>query len=230
MRKIFLALMVVHGVAAAEPKKIVPGTYPEKVSAWKKFAIQGIAIGTPLSKLTGFTCSDQPAVPGGIVCVKFIDPRCAQRPTKIKNAAYLKDVPAGSSCFMDGNTNSTYLDRKAMAPPLFSVAVQGTETTNPIVYRVSFTFAKDVVDNQSKLGQALVAKYGKPTSTNEPMSWSWTDGDVTLGVMCGAIEGPTGEFCTLYSEDLPMHFAERSIQEAADDAAKHTSAPPPPKL
>jgi hypothetical protein len=131
---------------------------------------------------------------------------------------------------MDEGSGGTYLDRKLTSPPLSYVSVVVTDTSAPVVYEVNYTFAKDVLTDDSNLGKALIAKFGKPTSTNPPIGMSWTAGDVRLSAGCGTTEGPTGEYCSLQVSDTALLDSERSIQKELDDAQVKKNAPPPPKL
>jgi len=230
-----LWLALLGGIAGADDRAPMKnGVYPEKAAAWKKFAIQGLTVGQPLGKQAGFTCGPPPGTDGFTTqnhsCVKFVDERCKGRATKIHHLRVAADVPAGQGCFMDEFTGATYLDRKFISPVLQAVRLIGTDTSNPLVMTIEYTFAADDLTAESNLGKALIAKYGPPTSKNDPIQWSWEKDDVSLWAACRTTVGPQGEICKLTVEDRKLDQVERSIQEQANEDAKHKNAPEPPKL
>jgi hypothetical protein len=161
-------------------------------------------------------------------CVKFLDERCAGRPTKINHVSSSSDRPAGQLCFMDEGNGGTYLDGKFMSPPLSAIAIVATDTSRPRVYEIRYTFAKDMLTTDSKLGQALIAKYGKPSHVDPPTRMDWTAADAQLGASCGASEGAQGNYCTLTVSDTTLLDSERSKQKAADEQVAKQSAPAAP--
>jgi hypothetical protein len=216
---------------AAAPS-FVPGTYPERAAVWKRFTVKEIELGTELSKLKGFTCD---AKPGSYrhTCVKFLDDRCKGRPSYAKSISFAADVPPGQGCTYDVSTGGTYLDRKPTGAPLGAIAVVGTDTEVPRAYELRFTFAKDVLTPESNIGKALIAKYGAPDSSTEPIRMRWNApsiNDLYLSAECGGTEGPTGNFCIVQAYDGPLLDSERSIKQAADAAKLEKSGPPAPKL
>lgn len=230
---VLLALMCASA-SADDRAPMKNGVYPEKAAAWKKFEVQGLRIGMPLEKQAGFTCGPPPGTNGFTTqnhsCVKFVDERCKGRATKIHMIRVAADVPGGQNCFMDEFNGATYLDRKFISPPLKYVRIIGTDTTAPLIAEIDYTFAADDLTDDSNLGKALIAKYGQPSSKNNPIAWSWNVEDTTLGASCRSTVGPQGEYCTLSAEDRKLDQVERSIQEEANEAAKHKNAPEPPKL
>jgi hypothetical protein len=189
-----------------------------------------VTIGTEMSKLVGFTCEANPGK-YRYTCVQFLDARCQGKPTKIKPANMLSEVPRGQSCFLDTSQAGTYLDTVFQSPPLSAVWVVGTDTSTPKVYEINFTFARDVLTEDSKLGKALTAKYGKPDSTNGDFQWSWNFGsEMMLSANCGATQGPTGDYCSLKAYDGTFLDTERSIQKARDEEKTKRDAPAAPAL
>ena len=221
-------------VLAAGVARMTPGTYPEKAEAWKKFTVREVTLGTEFSKVPGFTCGPDPVSKGFTsyrhTCVKFLDERCKGRPSKIFHIRSSADLPRGQACFMDEGSAGTYLDGKLMSPPLSYLSIVATDTSAPRVYEVNYTFANDVLTDQSNLGKALIAKYGPPQERNEPLTMFWQSGDVTLRADCGATQGPAGEFCSIKVSDDAFHDSERAIQQAFDDEQKLKNGPPAPKL
>jgi hypothetical protein len=208
-----------------------PGTYPERAAVWKKLTVQGIELGTPLSKLSGFTCDDRVGEYQH-TCVKFLDPKCKGRKTYVKFISFNADVPKGQGCTYNSSNGGTYLDREMPTVPLFAVAVVGTDTAVPRAYEIRFTFALDQLTDDSNIGKALVAKYGKPDYKNAPMQMRWNApglDDLYLAAECGGSAGPDAH-CLVQAWDGPLLQAERSIKQTADDAAKIQNGPAAPKL
>ncbi len=208
-----------------------PGTYPERAAVWKKFTVQGIELGTPLSKLSGFTCDDKVGEYQH-TCVKFLDPKCKGRKTYVKFISFNSDVPKGQGCTYNSANGGTFFDRVPPTIPLFAVAVVGTDTPVPRAYDIRFTFALDQLTDDSNIGKALLAKYGKPDFKNPPMQMRWnTPGidDLYLIAECGGSAGPDAH-CLVQAWDGPLLDAERSIKQAAGDAAKIQNGPAAPKL
>lgn len=238
MRTSFLLLALAAGPALAD--KHAPfkhGVYREHEKAWARFAIQGIKLGAPLDKQAGFTCGPAAGYDGMVAsnhsCVRFTDDRCKGRPTKIHVISTPADTPKGQACFMDENTGSTYLDRQFTMPPITGIQLIGTNTSAPLISQLKYTFAADDLTASSNLGKALIAKYGKPQYSNEPIQMAWTDGDVKLSADCRLVAGEhaaQGDYCTITVEDNKLEQTERSIQQDADDEARKSSAPEPPPL
>lgn len=201
----------------------------DRQAAWARFTLRDLRIGTETDKVAGFTC-DANVGKYRHTCVKFLDDRCANRPTKIGPVSFSSDLPGGQSCFMDSSTGATYLDRKIMAPPLSSLYVVGTDTAVPHTYEIHYTFANDVLGDDSKLGKALIAKYGPPDFKNYPMQMVWNAGDAHLRASCGTVQGPAGEYCSLAVDDTSVLDADRATQKQADDEHRRRDAPPPPAL
>lgn len=231
MRK-YVILVTLFISAFAFAGGFVPGTYPERAAAWKKFTVQDLQLGMPLSKLSGFTCDDR-AGQYQHFCVKFLDPRCKGRKAYVKYLSHSGDIPKGQGCTYDSGTSATYLDRQSAIPPLYAVAVEGTDTPVPRAYQIRFTFANDQLTDDSNIGKALIAKYGQPDYKNAPMQMRWNAGpgldDVFLAAECASSTGPDVH-CLLQAWDGPLLDAERAIAQAAGDEAKIKNGPAAPKL
>lgn len=205
--------------------------------AYARFAIQGIQLGTPLETQAGYTCGALAGYDGMTAtnrsCVKFTDDRCKDRETKIHPISVVADTPKGQSCFMDENTGSSFLDRTFMAPPINGIQLVGTASKSPVIYRIVYTFAADDLTDDSKLGKALIAKYGAPSYRNAPIQMAWKIGDVSLGADCRMVAGEhanQGDFCRITVEDPNLNEREREHQRVADENARKQNAPPPPSL
>lgn len=205
--------------------------------AYKTFAIRGVQLGLPLEGQDGFTCGPPRGTDGFTTqnhsCVKFLDERCKGRPTKIHNIRSTADVPRGQSCFMEEFTGATYLDREYLAPPLLSLRIVGTDTENPKIFQLEYTFAADDLTRDSKLGKALIAKYGKPSYENAPMQMSWQIGDIRLDAACRTIGGDNaadGEYCRLTVRDDDLDRKERELEQQRIEDQRRANAPAAPEL
>jgi hypothetical protein len=231
-----LTLIVSASALAADPRAKLTrnGDYSDRAAAWDKLKVLDIKLGQPLESQPGFTCGPPPGTDGFSTqnhsCVKFLDAKCKGRPAKIHHLHSNGDVPKGQSCFMDEFNGQTYLDRQIASLPLSAVRIVGTDTTKPLIMSIEYTFAADDVKEDSNLGKALIAKYGPPTSKNEPIGMYWQMGNVVLRVDCRVIQTPNGEFCKLVAEDQGIDQTERELQEQANEDIKKKNAPAAPKL
>jgi hypothetical protein len=205
--------------------------------AYKTFAIRGVELGLPLAGQDGFTCGPPRGTDGFTTqnhsCVKFLDERCAGRPTKIHNIRSTGDVPRGQSCFMEEFTGATYLDREYTAPPLQAIRIVGTDTDNPKIFEIEYTFAADDVTRDSKLGKALIAKYGEPSYENPPTQMSWKIGNASLDASCRTIGGDNaaqGEYCRITVGDDDLDRREREMAEQRAEEQRRANAPAAPDL
>lgn len=191
-------------------------------------------LGGDLFKTGGFTCGPDPAARGFSTyrrtCVRFVDARCKERPNKIWHTSSQDDYPKGQVCFMDEGGRQTYLDGKYMSPPLQAIAIVGTDTDTHRIYEIDYSFAMDRLAPDSKLGKALIAKYGPPSSTNGDFQMNWTAGDVQLSAMCTDSEGPGTGRCEISISDSGLLDRERAKQKAKDDTKAKQDAPAAPTL
>jgi len=204
-------------------------------ATYDRWTILGAKLGEPLEQARdGFVCGP-PRGTGGFTtqnhsCVKFLDERCKDRTKLINNVHGNAELPRGQTCFMDEFTAATYLDREFMAPPLKFVRITGSDSPDPKVFQITYTFPADDLTETSNLGKALIAKYGQPVSTTAPLRMTWRAGGAELRAACRTIGGehaPEGEFCTITVEDGKIDDTERERQHVAEDAARRNAAPPP---
>jgi hypothetical protein len=218
-----LAILCLVGSAAAADK-MKTGSYPEREATWKKFAIKDVTLGTPLAQLKGFVCESENDRGYGLVCVKFLDDRCKDRPTKVKQVKYGNEAD-GRGCVIDSDSpgqGNMYLDGKLAA--LSAVSVRGTPTDVPRVYTISFAFALDQLTDDSNIGKALIAKYGKPDDRNPPIQMVWHGDSSMLNAFCAH------ESCNLSTDDMDFMKAEKALQDAFTTAQQKKNAPAAPKL
>ena len=201
-----------------------------------KFAVVGFKVGMPLEGHKGFVCNATPAERYYLdrQCVKFLDPRCAGKPAKIGSKKYSETPPAG--CFMDQSNYATYLDGTLMTPPLLGVHLGGTQSVPSKIFQIRYTFAADDLTDDSKLGAALIAKYGEPSDRNPPIEMKWKLGSPDLLAACRMTGGQTaqernkGEYCTITVLDEELERFEREQQELKDSQDRRSKAPAPPPL
>ena len=217
------------GSSSSSPSSSSDSSHVDRGDAWKRFTVKDVALGGELSKTAGFTCGPDPTLRGFSTyrptCVRFLDERCKERPHKINQTSSQDDYPKGQVCFMDAGNQGTYLDGKYMSPPLQAIAIVGTDTDSHRIYEIDYAFARDVLATDSKLGKALIEKYGQPTTTNgEQMDW--TAGSVRMSAWCTDNEHQ----CQIRISDDSLLEAERGKQKAHDDAKAKHDAPAPPSF
>src|SRR4051812_11731210 len=79
-----------------------------------RFAVLDVKIGMVATSRAGFVCAKPSGNTGreDTHCVKFLDSRCANKPSSISVLKYGED--AGAGCHYDPSTNATRLDNKLM--------------------------------------------------------------------------------------------------------------------
>lgn len=202
-----------------------------------RFVVLELKIGLPLEQ-PGFTCEKEKSKElAERHCVKFMDPRCKGKPSALGTLRYGEDAPRG--CFLDVSSAATYLDGKLMQTPntgdasdkrpilkpLLHLHLAGTASKPSKIFRLSYVVAPDELTDDSKLSQALVAKYGEPTSKNPPNELRWKHGDASLRANC-----LPNRNCELVVEDPKFAALERKWQEEADAKERHKNAPAAPEL
>src|SRR6266545_8376027 len=79
-----------------------------------RFAVLDLKIGMVVTGRAGFVCAKPSGNTGreDTHCVKFLDSRCANKPSKISVLRYGED--SGPGCHFDPSSNATRLDNKLM--------------------------------------------------------------------------------------------------------------------
>ncbi len=199
---------------------------------YKRFPVRDVTLGTPLAKVTGMTCEAKPHQ-AGRTCVQFLDPKCKGRTTKVALASMNTPIPKGKGCFYNTVGGSTYLDGEKTEPVLESFAITGTPTDSAVIYRIEYTFPDNVLDTDSKLGQALITKYGKPSLVNAPTQFAWSIDSLSVDAGCSggkSPEYPQYQICKLQVSDARLLEHETGLQDAANAQHDKQAAPPPPPL
>ena len=215
MTSIWSVILVAGLAGTAAADKMKPGHYPEKAASWKKYTLGDVALGTELTKLSGFTCARKR-------CVKFIDARCAGRPTKLQDSD--QSAPKGKACIKDAGSHATFLDGKYQVTPLEYIAVEGTDTDTPIVHTIDQTTPLQEVSATSAFVTTTSHRLGaQPVNkqyNHAPFEAVWLEGDVQISIGCAEEVAPRGQFCTVSAHDFKLEEVERSIQEAFDEEHK----------
>lgn len=206
-----------------------------------KFSITDLKVGQPLLGHEGFVCHKQ--TPDEVKdrrelhCVKFTDPRCKGKPSAVGELRYGEDAPRG--CFLDYSNSATYLDGKLLQTPntndssdkrpilkpLTHLHLTGTRSVPAKIYRISYFVPPDMLTEDTKLYQAMTAKYGEPSYKNPPIDMRWKNGDTALRAEC-----VTDRHCEIWVEDSKFGDLERKWQEEADAKQKAKNAPAAPPL
>lgn len=202
-----------------------------------KLSVLELKIGMPMAQ-KGFVCVKDAGPYNGAECVKFLDPRC-KGPTAIGPRRYGDKPPRG--CFLEERTLTTFLDgvivqqRQEVSQgtakpdpsrnPLVNVHTYGTKSKPSKIARIVYTMAMDELASgdqlsDSKLANALVAKFGKPDEV-----WSgkvkWRAGETRMEAYCDL------NICTLEVEDKNFEENENRDQEEQDTKARQGGAPEP---
>ncbi|MBC7976059.1 MAG: hypothetical protein H7138_13890 [Myxococcales bacterium] len=200
-------------------------------STWKRFTVKDIVLGTPLASLKaqGFTCGPDKgnSMPH---CVKFLDDRCKDRKITVRAISMNTDPPEGKGCVYDSGPGSTLLDHEKTKLPMSNIAVKGTDTENSRAYEITFTYGMNILGDDTKLGTALIEKYGKPELVNAPSQLAWTVDTTQLQAICGTSTADWGQYCFLNVSDSKILESERSVQKDIDDRKAKANAADAPAL
>jgi hypothetical protein len=224
--------------ASASPGDLVSAAAPSGGSAHDTFAVLDVKIGMPVEGQPGFTCTKPK--PGkeleDVHCVKFLDKRCAGKPTNIGTLRYGEDAPAG--CYLDYSNAATYLDsslqqtantgdttdpaQRNPRKPLTNLHITGTQSKPSKIYEIWYTFPPDDLGEDSKLYKAMTAKYGEPSYKNAPTEMRWSRDDTKLKAECSR-----DRQCQILVQDSKFGGLERRKQEEADARARRQNAAAP---
>ena len=200
-----------------------------------RFAVLDLKIGMAVTGRAGFVCAKPSGNTGreDTHCVKFLDSRCANKPSTISVLRYGED--AGAGCHFDPSSNATHLDNKLMQTantgdstdhtpirkPLENVEIIGTQSEPSKIYAIRYMLGFDELTEDSKLYRAMVAKYGEPSYKNPPNEMRWKGDDTRLTANCDRIH------CEIVVEDNQFEDFERHRQEEADGKARRATAGAP---
>ncbi len=197
----------------------------------KKFVVKDIELGTPLASLKakGFTCGPDKGN-SAPTCVKFLDDKCKDKKIIVRAISMNTPVPTEAACLYDSATGATFFDHEQTTVPMSHVAAKGTDTKIGRIYDISFTFAMNILGDDTKLGKALIDKYGKPVLVNPPSQLAWDEGGVQVQAICGSSTADWGQFCSVTATDNTILESDRSVQKGHDDANAKKNAPDAPAL
>ncbi len=212
----------------------------EPAGAHDKLFVLDVKLGMPLDGRPGFTCTKEKRTASGDReerhCVQFVDDRCKGRPAGIGAKRYGEKAPKG--CYLDHSSHATYLDDLLMQDPntgdssqarngrkpLANVHLLGTRSTPSKIYEIEYMFAEDdLLDENSKLHKALIAKYGEPTEIHSG-KMKWRLESTELVAQC-----TPNQNCSIDVEDRKLRENVEDEQNQAD-AQKKRDAAPTPKL
>jgi hypothetical protein len=192
-------------------------------------------IGMVATGKAGFVCAKPSGNTGreDTHCVKFLDPRCANKPTKVSVLRYGED--AGPGCHFDPITNVTRLDNKALQTantndstdhtpirkPLENVHLIGTQSEPSKIYAIRYMLGFDELTEDSKLYRAMIAKYGEPSYKNPPNEMRWKGDDTRLTANCDRAH------CEIFVQDSAFEGFERNRQAEVDGKARRETAAAP---
>lgn len=219
---------------------LLGGARGDAQPAADKLVIQGMKIGMAVEGNAGFVCTKQPAGANDELeethCVKFTDPRCTGKPAAIGKLAYGDSAPLG--CFFDYSSFATYLDdtlqqtpntgdtsdprQKNPKKPLTNIHLAGTRSKPSKIYRIDYTTAPDDLAEGSKLYEAMVAKYGAPTSKSPPTRMRWKADSSELDAQCNPPRA-----CELMLRDSKFREVEERRYMEATTRARRANAPAP---
>lgn len=178
---------------------------------WKQWAVRGIQLGSTRAQLAaaGFTCGKR----ASSRCYKLMDKRCDTGLCELREDAFGQ--------WFELNGAKTALDYMTCAT---------TETDAALVYDIRLQFSpRQLLAIDSTLGKAMIAKYGQPSSHDEPPSgdpngggrmiwWNPELGNNGPEIIadCNAPNNAPGGQCSLDVEDDGIRVAERARQEQID--------------
>ena len=189
-------------------------------AARKQFSVKDVQIGMKLADLAGFK-PHQAAIDRAKILAasdafeKILDEKeCADRPD------------CGLNSGEETNTNLG-----EWREGVDFLRVYPTKTDSKRIWKVEYRFHNsDVFARTSKLGAALIARYGEPykfeRGTGEWHSSFYVppDGGLMVEIECES------KNCDLRAEDAALRYTEEKKQEQLDQDKQRKSAPPPPKF
>jgi hypothetical protein len=181
-------------------------------ATWKRLEVRGVQLAMPMTSLKGFTCTEGAKHHKYLgTCYELTDARCKTGRCELKQ---------------DAMDQWWEIDGVKEEPEI--VTVRLTDTDEGLVYQVNVKIApRQLLDTDTTLGKALIAKYGEPTD-NDPtfgtdkvgggrMRWYNKDhfGEYpNLEVDC---ESNYGAFCHISLQSDAILNASRSRQQEVDD-------------
>ncbi len=210
------------GSANAGPQQGQPaaGGTDELAAARKKYSIKDLQTGMKLSDLSGFK-PHQAAIDQAHMAAsndgfeKLLNEKeCGERPDCTIN--YGQEMNTSMGEWREG---------------VEFLRVYPTKTDSKRIWKIEYRFHNsDVFEPTSKLGAALIARYGEPykfeRGTGEWHSQFYVppDGGLYVEIECGS------KNCDLRVEDAVLRYSEEKKQEQIDQDKQRKAAPPPPKF
>jgi hypothetical protein len=118
---------------------------------WKRFEIRGVQLGMPMASLKDFTCTDRAKRHEYAAnCYKLTDARCKQ------GNCVLKQDAMGQWWEIDGVKEDPEI-----------VVVTLTDSDDGLIYQIRLKIGpRQLLDKDTTLGKAMIAKYGEPTESD----------------------------------------------------------------
>ena len=187
---------------------------------WKKWSTRGVTLGITTRadlKKAGFKCGQR----ANSRCFKIMDKRC--------------EPPAGH-CEFKEDAFGQWFELNGAKTQLEFMTVATTESDAALVHDIRlYTNPRTVLEPESTLGKALIAKYGTPSHTLEPdkedkvgggtITW-WDDKLTSQGPNVQAdCTANRGEQCEIEIEDFQVVERERANQQKIDEDRKRANQP-----
>jgi hypothetical protein len=227
---VFVALLCAAAAASAKPAAAEPSVTPrdDDYAGWlKKFSLRDVVLGTPLSAFPKLTPHQAAIDKAHVSAGSSSDPRVAGY-EMVLNA---KECANRTDCDINGGGEMNMALGEWRGGVEF-LRVFPTLTESKRIYRVEFRFHNDdVVEKTSKLGTALIAKYGEPYTWDQRIEWHAPqyhppDGGLMVTLSCDNHD----KWCLLVAEDAVLRWTEEKKQEQLDSDRKKAKAAPPPKF
>jgi hypothetical protein len=207
-------------VAGSGPAANTATSGPE---TWKKYDVRGVQLGQTRKSLAdrGFKCGKR----ANSRCYKVMDKRCETGRCELKEDAFGQ--------WFELNGAKTELDYMSCAT---------TETDSALVYDCRLKFGpRQVADETSTLGKALIAKYGEPSKVDEApkedkvgggrmLWWNEKVGSNAPNIIVDCNSSSDEPQCTLYLNDGGLLDVERAKQVELDDKRKRNTPQAAPSL
>jgi hypothetical protein len=210
---------------------------------WNRFEIKGVTLGMHLKDLPAFkTCKYPPGYSRyARPYVRIMDKRCDQG-----NRCTVDNRESACGPFMNGSLAS-----KGSATELeYMELIASTETDEPRVYRIWYYFQRQFLNEDSPLGKALIAKYGKYCSDGPDcyrpavgadadtigggqMLFRSDHSDLHLTANClpdSSVSHGATKDCYMLIEDLTILQQDREKQKEIDMRKAQQNQAEPPQL
>jgi hypothetical protein len=214
--KAILLLCTFASLASAKPFSATATSEP---ATWKKYDVRGVELGMSRKELAkkGFKCGKR----ANSRCYKIMDKRCEK----------------GGRCELKEDAFGQWFELNGAKTNLDYMSCATTETASARVYDCRLLFGpRQVLEPESVLGKALIAKYGEASKTDDPPSedkvgggrmlwWNEQAGSQAPNITVDCNSTTDAPQCTLYLNDGALLDNERSKQTELDEHEKRSNGP-----